>query len=200
MADPTPTTAPTGEQPPAQTEAPKPAPPKQEASKPAPPAPAGKVEFTPEQQAAINALVQERIERDRATRQSEAQKTAEERIAELERKAAAADRAAVTAIIERAAAGTHDPAVVAKLVDLEGLTAQDPKTIEARVAEVLTANPWLVRPDGAPAVRNTPAPGVATGTGVKLLSREELDAMSVEELANDPEKLKLYMESLNALG
>jgi hypothetical protein len=165
-----------------------------------PPKPAAvpKVEFSAEQQVAINAIVQERIAR-RDAAQGAKDKTAEDRIADLEARTVKAETAAVSAIIARAAAGTHNPAAVAKLIDLEGLGSDDGAAIEAKVAAFLVENPYLVKaaPTG-PFL--TPSPGVgATGTVGSLWTEAQLDAVTVEELAGDPAKLKLYADSVAAL-
>lgn len=149
------------------------------------------ISFTPEQQAKIEAIIQNRLARQKDTdakaaeqKAAEAAKTAEEkaneRIAALETKLAeqeaAAEQARVAAIVTKAAAGTHNPEAVLKLVDVDGLT--DEAEITAAVEAVLEANPYLVK---TPAPAKTPTPGVNTTDSVKLPTVEQLESASLED-------------------
>ena len=164
-----------------------------EAPKPTPPAPPVEKTFTQEE---VNALIAARLERVKSNDDADA------RIKALEEKVTASEQAAVSAIVAKAAASAHDPAIVAKLVDLDGLTSADGDDIAAKVAEFLDANPYLVKTDVTPAAPAlTPAPGLGgtPSTDGKLLTEAELEAITAEELAASPEKLDLYTRSVAAL-
>lgn len=166
----------------------------------APPAPAGTTPPAPTQPAAGRLYTQEEVNgliRDRLARGGSGDDTAQQ-LTEIRAQLARAEQAAVTAIVARAAAAAHDPAAVARLVDLGGMTSEKAAEIEAKVTAYLAANPWLVKPTtGGPAP--TPAPGLgATGGDRKLLTQAELDALTDKDLLDD-NKYKLYLESKAAL-
>ncbi|SNR38584.1 hypothetical protein [Blastococcus mobilis] len=177
----------------------------------APAAPAGEPKLIQLTQEQLDSMFNDRLERARTKATEEkaaATKSLEDRIAELEtatrtatEQATAAEKAAVDAIVARAAANTHNPALVAAAVDLAGLGSKDAATIEAKVAEFLTANPYLVKADGTPApvVQPTPGATASSGAGARLLTEAEMDSMTAEQL-RDPEMMKLYLESKAALA
>lgn len=166
-----------------------------ETPKPTPPAAADKT-FTQDQ---VNNIVRERLEADRTARARSTDTTADDRLAALEAKLATAETAAVNAIVAKAAVGTHDPAAVARLVDLGELTSGDAAAIEAKVAEFLTANPYLVKATAGPDL--TPSPGVGnTGAQDKaLLTADELEQVTAAQLAADDKLADLYARSRAAL-
>lgn len=149
----------------------------------------------------VNTIVQTRLDAARKTWEKEntpkTDVTLEQKITELETSVAKANTAAVNAIVARAAVNAHNPEIVAKLVDLEGLTADDPAAITAKVSEFLEANTYLVKQPAAPDI--TPAPGSNVGGGPKLLTAEQIEAMSPDEMLND-DTLKLVIASVEALA
>ncbi|WP_206330706.1 hypothetical protein, partial [Modestobacter sp. KNN46-3] len=100
------------------------------AGAPAAAAPAGDPKLIQLTQEQLDSMFNDRLERARVKATEEkaaATKSLEDRIAELEtatktatEQATAAEKAAVDAIIARAAANTHNPALVASAVDLTG--------------------------------------------------------------------------------
>lgn len=177
---------------------------------PNPANPTPEVTFTPEQQAAIASLIADRLERARtaAAREVEQERattrTLEERLAEVERTAREqverSERAAVQAIVERAAANTHNPELVVRAVDLDGLTSSDAAEIGNRVATFLNANPYLMRSNAGPSAP-APTPG-ATSTGdagAKLLTPEQMRALTATDL-QDEDTMRLYLDSMAVHG
>lgn len=149
----------------------------------------------------VNSIVQSRLEAARAQWEKDAtpktDPSVEQKIAELEARSEKAEAAAVAAIVARAAAGAHNPETVAKLVDLDGLGSGDAAAISQKVAEYLDANPYLVKQPAAP--DTTPSPGVTTGGGPKLLTADQIAAMSPEDIAANQETYDLVVASYAAL-
>lgn len=149
----------------------------------------------------VNSIVQSRIDAARKAWEKDntpkPDPTVEQKVADLEARTAKAEAAAVAAIVARAAAGAHDPETVAKLVDLDGLGATDGPAIATRVAEYLAAHPYLVKAPAAP--DTTPSPGVTTGGGPKLLTADQIAAMSPEDIAANQETYDLVVASYAAL-
>lgn len=175
----------------------------QSVTAPAVPKPPTERTFT---QAEVSAMMAEA----KRTEKANAEKTLEERLAEIEKAnadaIARAEQTAVNAIVAKAAAQSHNPALVAKAVDLTGLTSADAAAIEAKVAEFLTANPYLVN-TGAPAApvpAGVPGAGAGNGAGQVsapgTMSQAEMDAVTPEQLANDEDLMKRYLASAAALS
>ena len=185
--------------------APEPAPAPAATAPPAPtpnslPKPAEKT-LTVEQ---VNSLIVERLGKERAKWEKEhaakpADPTVEEKIAAIEARATAAEKAAVDAIVARVAVNAYSPELVGKAVDLTDLGPADAAEIATRVQTFLDANPYLVKQPETPKANVTPTPGVTSpDNGPKLLSEAELDALTVDDLA-DEKKLELYIKSRQAL-
>lgn len=176
-----------------------------------PPSPGGTVDFTPEQQAKIDAIIASRLERAEkaAAAKAEAEKTAatktlEERLAEVEKAAAqqvkAAQASAVSAVALAAAANTHNPALVVKSVDLDGLDpVNDKAEIETRIATFVNENPYLAKSNPAGPAQPTPGITSTAGGGGKLLTPAEMQALTADDL-QDPDTMKLYLDSMAVHG
>lgn len=177
---------------------------------PAAPAATDAVTFTPEQQAAIDKLVNDRLERATRTAKEKADadkaaatKTLEQRLAELEKSSSeavkAAEETALKAKLERLTANTHNPELVADLIRQKNpdLKAGDTAELQAATTAFIAENAWVNRAESGPDL--TPSPGAASPVKtVGLLTAAELESMTAEDL-RDPEKMKLYVESKKAL-
>lgn len=164
------------------------------------PKPTPEVSFTPEQQKVIAAIISERLEKVNG-----AKKTVEQQLEELrtetQTKLEQAERRALNAVVSKYAAATRDPELVLQVLDTEGLSADDETEIAKRVAALVESKPYLAAEPAATGPNLTPAPGTGASTqSRKLYTAEEMARISPEELASDETKMKLYLESLDALG
>lgn len=172
-------------------------------AKPETPKPA----FSPEQQTYLDQL----LARTRDEARTRTEKTAEERIAELEKKYQAdqqlSEARAVNAIVARAIGSSTDPEL-AELVlrsRLGNLTSENEAEILALGQTIFTEKPALAPAAGAaaaaPAPLLTPTPGVqAANNGQTFLTADQRAQLTPEQLAADPDLMKKYVESLNREG
>lgn len=96
------------------------------------------------------------------------------------------------AVIAAAAKDAHDPAEVARLLDVPA--DADADAITAAVQELLTAKPYLVK--AAP--RGTQSPGTAAqpdGAAAGLLTLDEIGRLDPKQVARDPELMKRLIAS-----
>ena len=122
---------------------------------------------------------------------------ARQEAADADARAAAAEQALRdarrSAVIASAAKDAHDPAEVARLLDVAD--DADDATITAAVADLLAAKPYLVRQPGKP----TPTPGAgAPPTGdAGFLTLEEIGQLDPVKVAKDADLYKRVVASRN---
>lgn len=154
-------------------------------------------------QEALDQLITARLERHTAS----AEKTLEERVAAVEAQYAQqlkdAKDATVRATVLAAVANTHNPDVAANLIIGQLPADADQATIAAKAAEVLAANAWMVKTGAAAPAAPAPVAGAGAGDAApqaptgEFLTEAEMDAITIDDLVNDPELNKRYEATRN---
>lgn len=152
-------------------------------------------------QAELDQIVTARLERERKSAAEKVEKTVEDQVKEIKEQLATVEETAVRQILARATTNAHNPQVAAQLIksQLGDLTSKDEAAILQKAQEFLTANPYLVKTEtGTPAPNLTPAPGVTVAPSESTyLTREQMDAIDVNELAKDEALMAKYLASVD---
>lgn len=170
----------------------------------APPAPNEKVYS----EADVAEMIKARVARIKGGEEADArfaelEKTAKETQALLKKEAdarAAAEKRAIDAQVSGLLTGFHDGAE--KFLNLEGVTVDNvAEKVGPQLEALRTEKAYLVKAaEGTTEQTKQPqTPGANAGGATGLISKEHLATMKPEDLAKDPEKFKLYIESLEAL-
>lgn len=88
------------------------------------------------------------------------------------------------AVVARAAKDAHDPSEVARLLEVADDASDD--EVEAAVADLLNAKPYLVRQADRVPTQPTPGTSAAPAPGEGLLTRDEVAKLDPREVAADP--------------